>query len=71
MKNAWLYVLASEHYPKDTYCILFTDRTRKVIECDLEKTHFVSPRMILGYALADYPSVLEKIKKIVYSWKFY
>ena len=64
MKNAWLYVLSSSAYPHNTYCVVFTGCTREVIEKDFKRTHFTPPRMILGYALPEYNSVYDKIKKL-------
>jgi hypothetical protein len=64
MKNAWLYVLSCTSYPKDTFCIMFTGKTRQVVERELCKTHFSPPRLILGYAIADYDAVSGKIQKL-------
>lgn len=61
MSNYWLYVLKSEHYPENTYGIMLTVKTAETIKKELSISHWESPSIILGYTIADYQGVKNRL----------
>ena len=65
MRNPWLYVFHSKAYPSDTYCVTLSSKKIETVQEEMWQTHYKKPKPILGYAIADYDGVRNRLSDIV------